>query len=190
MSRTKFYWTIFSSTFVISAFTVGGGFVIIPLFQNRFVKELGWIEDNEILYLIAIAQSAPGSIAINGASVIGYRLAGLLGAFVATLGTALPPLLIMSLISMFYSIFRDSHLVSAVLTGMQAGVAAVIVSVVIKMAKDLIQSKNSISLIVLAFTLIATFVFKLNIIFMLLMAAGLGTGLTLYQLKQKRGEER
>lgn len=188
MSRRKFYWTLFSSTFIISVFTVGGGFVIVPLFQNRFVKELDWIEEKEILYLIAIAQSAPGSIAINAASVIGYRLAGLLGALVATIGTALPPLLIMSLISIFYSFFRDSHTVSAVLTGMQAGVAAVIISVVIKMAKDLIRSKNSISLIILVFTLIATFIFKLNIILMLLIAAGLGAGLTLYQLKQQRGE--
>lgn len=188
MSRGKFYWTLFSSTLIISAFTVGGGFVIVPLFQNRFVKELGWIKEEEMLYLIAISQSAPGSLAINGACVIGYRLAGIPGALVATLGTALPPLLIMTLVFIFYSFFRTSRSVSAILMGMQAGVAAVIVAVVIKMGKELLQSRNKVSLIVLLFTLTAIFIFKLNIIVMLLVSAGLGVALTLVRFHNRKSD--
>ena len=84
--NAKFYWTLFRSTFSLSAFTVGGGFVIVPLMKKRFVDELHWIDENEMLDIAAIAQSTPGAIAVNASILIGYRLAGLLGALVTILG--------------------------------------------------------------------------------------------------------
>jgi chromate transporter len=93
----KFYWKLFSSTFLLSAFTFGGGYVIVPLMRKKFVDEFHWIEEKEMLDLVAISQSSPGAIAVNAAILIGYRLAGVLGAFVTILGTVLPCLIIFRL---------------------------------------------------------------------------------------------
>ena len=122
----KFYLKLFLSTFYLSAFTFGGGYVIVPLMRKKFVNEYGWIDENEMIDLIAIAQSAPGVIAINASLIIGYKLAGILGAIVALVGTVLPPLIIISIISLFYIAFRDNRIVNGAMQGMQAGVAAVI----------------------------------------------------------------
>ena len=133
----KFYWKLFSSTFSLSAFTFGGGFVIIPLMRKKFVEELSWIDEQEMLDLTAIAQSSPGAIAVNASILIGYRLDGFRGALITVLGTVLPPLIILSVISLFYTAFRDSLIVGYVLRGMQAGVAAVITDVVLTMTLDI-----------------------------------------------------
>ena len=131
----KFYLKLFLSTFYLSAFTFGGGYVIVPLMRKKFVNEYGWIDENEMIDLIAIAQSAPGVIAINASLIIGYKLAGILGAIVALVGTVLPPLIIISIISLFYIAFRDNRIVNGAMQGMQAGVAAVIADVVFKMVE-------------------------------------------------------
>ena len=93
---------LFWSTFGISAFTFGGGYVIIPLMQKTFVGKLKWIENNEMLDLTAIAQSSPGPIAVNAAILVGYKTAGKTGALISTAGAVLPPLIIISIISLFY----------------------------------------------------------------------------------------
>ena len=93
---------LFFSTLYLSAFTFGGGYVIVTLMKQKFVDELHWIEEEEMLDLIAIAQSAPGAIAVNGAIVVGYKLCGLLGALVAIFATIIPPFLIITVISFFY----------------------------------------------------------------------------------------
>lgn len=82
------------STLYLSAFTFGGGYVIVTLMKDKFVDKYHWIEENEMLDLIAIAQSAPGAIAVNGAIVVGYKLAGLAGVLTAIFGTVLPPFLL------------------------------------------------------------------------------------------------
>lgn len=125
---------IFISTLYLSAFTFGGGYVIVTLMKKKFVDEYHWIDEDEMLDLVAIAQSAPGAIAVNGAIVVGYKLAGLIGAAVSIVGTILPPFLIISVISLFYTAFRDNLLVSQMLEGMQSGVGAVIAIVVYEMA--------------------------------------------------------
>ena len=105
MSKDKLLLKLFISTLYLSAFTFGGGYVIVTLMKKKFVDEYHWIEENEMLDLVAIAQSAPGPIAINGAIVVGYKLAGMIGVLVAIIGTVLPPFLIISIISIFYNIF-------------------------------------------------------------------------------------
>ena len=97
--KQKVLWKLFLSTLYLSAFTFGGGYVIITLMKDKFVDKYHWIEENEMLDLIAIAQSAPGAIAVNGAIVVGYKLAGLAGVLTAIFGTVLPPFLIISAIS-------------------------------------------------------------------------------------------
>ena len=86
----NFYFKLFYSTFCLSAFTFGGGYVIVPLMRKKFVNELEWLDEKEMLDLTAIAQSAPGAMAVNAAILVGYRLAGILGAFITILATVLP----------------------------------------------------------------------------------------------------
>ena len=159
----KFYLKLFLSTFYLSAFTFGGGYVIVPLMRKKFVNEYGWIDENEMIDLIAIAQSAPGVIAINASLIIGYKLAGILGAIVALVGTVLPPLIIISIISLFYIAFRDNRIVNGAMQGMQAGVAAVIADVVFKMVGD-IRKKDKLSTYLMIIVFIATFFVNIIVI--------------------------
>ena len=124
---------IFISTLYLSAFTFGGGYVIVTLMKKKFVDEYHWIEEDEMLDLVAIAQSSPGAIAVNGAIVVGYKLAGAPGALVAIVGTVIPPFLIISAVSVFYNVFREDYIIAQLLEGMQAGVGAVIAAVVFDM---------------------------------------------------------
>src|SRR5699024_6752 len=126
--------------------TFGGGFVIIPLMRKKFVEELHWIDEQEMLDFTAIAQSSPGAIAVNASILVGYRVAGLCGALLTVLGTILPPLLIISVISFFYAAFRDNVFVNMAMTGMLAGVAAVICDVVITMGKGIVKQKRILPL--------------------------------------------
>ena len=132
-AEIKKYKTLFFSTFKLSACTFGGGFVIIPLMRKRFVEELGWIEEQEMMDMTAIAQSSPGAIAVNASILVGYHVAGVSGALLTVLGTVLPPLVIISIISLFYQAFRDNVIVDMAMAGMLCGVAAVIFDVVINM---------------------------------------------------------
>ena len=116
---------LFFSTLYISTFTFGGGFVIITFMKKKFVDELHWIDENEMLDLAALAQSSPGAIAVNAAILVGWRMAGFAGMLIAIIGTILPPMTILSVISFFYAAFASNVYVALVLKGMQAGVAAV-----------------------------------------------------------------
>lgn len=138
----KFYWDLFSATFQLSMFTLGGGFVIVPLMRKKFMEEKHWIDEDEMMDLTAIAQSAPGSMAVNASILVGYRLAGIMGVFVTVLGTVLPPLIILTIISMFYAAFKSNTYVAMAMKGMQACVAAIIIDVVITMARACLPRKN------------------------------------------------
>lgn len=99
--KIRILWKLFYSTLYLSAFTFGGGYVIITLMKKKFVDEYRWIEEEEMLDLVAIAQSSPGPIAVNGAIVVGYKLAGMAGVLVSILGTVLPPFVILTVVSFF-----------------------------------------------------------------------------------------
>ena len=170
----KFFWTLFISTFTLSAFTFGGGYVIVPLMRKKFVETLGWIDEEEMLDLIAIAQSAPGPIAVNSSIIIGYRLAGIPGALVTTFGTVLPPMVILSAISQFYTAFRDNVVVSLVLKGLGIGVAAVIVDVVYTMAKGVVKTKDALWIIVMCVALVVALFTSVNVVFVILACGVIG----------------
>ena len=157
--KKKVLWKIFISTLYLSAFTFGGGYVIVTLMKKKFVDDYHWIEKNEMLDLVAIAQSSPGAIAVNGAIVVGYKLAGMLGTLVAIVGTIIPPFLIISVISVCYNAFRSNYLVSQMLEGMQAGVGAVIASVTYEMGAGIVESKDALSLLIMAGTFGASCLF-------------------------------
>lgn len=183
------YGTLFRSTFFLSMFTFGGGYVIVPLMEKKFVNELEWIDQDEMLDLIAIGQSAPGPIAVNTSILIGYRMAGVPGALVTVFGTILPPLMIMSILSYIYLAVRDNVVVNNLLLGMQAGVAAIIVNVVYNMGSRIVKQKKIIPVIVMILALIAGLVFEVNILYILLFAAVVGFVTTLIDMKKQVDEE-
>lgn len=187
--KNKTLRTLFLSTFYLSSFTFGGGYVIVPLMKKKFVEDLKWIEEKEMLDLIAIAQSSPGAIAVNTSIILGYKMAGLIGALVAILGTVLPPLIIISVISMFYKTFRDNRVVNALLLGMQAGVAAVIVDVVLGMAQGVLKEKSRIALLVMVSAFMATYFFKVNIMLIILVGALMGILSVLKVKKVEKGRD-
>lgn len=177
----KLYWTLFSSTFLLSAVTFGGGYVIVPLLKRKFVEQLHWIDEQEMLDMVAIAQSSPGPLAVNASIIIGYRVAGVLGALLTALGTVLPPLIVISIISVFYAAFRDNRIVSLVLKGMQAGVAAVIANVVITMVAGILKQRRGLPICIMLGTFAASAVFGINVVLCILACAVIGLADTLIQ---------
>ena len=171
-NKKKILIKLFISTLYLSAFTFGGGYVIVTLMKKKFVDEYHWIEENEMLDLVAIAQSAPGPIAVNGAIVIGYKLAGMTGVITAIVGTIIPPFLIISLISICYNAFRDNFIISQMLSGMQAGVGAVIASVTYEMGAEIIHKKNAVSTCIMTAAFLASCIFHINVI-IIVIACGL-----------------
>jgi len=170
----RFYRQLFFAVFSLSAFTLGGGYVIVPLMKKRFVEHYHWIDEGEMLDMVAIAQSSPGAIAVNASILLGYRLAGIPGALITTIATVLPPMVILSVISLCYTAFRNSAIVSYVLAGMQAGVAAVIASVVVDMAGVIFRKKNALHIAVMLAVFAASAFFKVNVVLLILGAGMIG----------------
>lgn len=171
---------LFVSTLYLSAFTFGGGYVIVTLMKKKFVDTLHWIDQDEMLDLVAIAQSSPGAIAVNGAIVVGYKIAGIPGLLVSILGTIVPPFIIISAISVFYEIFQSHIYVKLVLDGMQAGVGAVICSVVYDMSKDLIKTKSWMNNVIMIIAFVVTCFFNVNVIYVVLICIAIGIIRTFY----------
>lgn len=165
---------IFIYTLYISAFTFGGGYVIISIMKKKFVDELGWITEDEMLDFTAIAQSSPGAVAVNAAILLGFKMAGLPGALVAVLGTVIPPFTIITVISFFYTAFKDSKIVSAVLKGMQSGVAAVIVDVAVNLLTNMYKKSGISSVTIMAIAFAATWFFDINVIYIIIACAIIG----------------
>ena len=188
MNRFHKYKELFFSTFKLSACTFGGGFVIIPLMRKKFVEELGWIQEDEMLDLTAIAQSSPGAIAVNAAILVGYHVAGILGAMLTVLGTVLPPLIIVSIISMFYQAFRHNAVVNMAMAGMLCGVAAVICDVVINMAKTILQKKCMLPVAVMISSFIAVRFYSVNIMIIILVCGIIGAADTWYQGRMQKAD--
>lgn len=184
----KLYFRLFSSTFLLSAFTFGGGYVIVPLMKQKFVDQLHWLEEQEMLDLTAITQSAPGPIAVNAAILLGYRVGGPLGAALSILGTILPPFLILSVVSLFYTAFRENRVVAAVLKGMQAGVSAVIASVVMDMGGDILRRREWLPTAIMVGAFLVTLLWDgLNVAWILLACALLGITATFAFQRRKEG---
>ena len=168
------YKILFWSVFQLSACTFGGGFVIIPLMRKKFVEQLHWIEEQEMFDLTAIAQSTPGAIAVNASIMIGYHVAGITGALLAVLGTILPPLIIISIVSLFYRAFRDNVIIDMVMKGMLAGVAAVICDVVITMGQGVFKQKRLVPVVMMLVTFGLVHFAHMNVIIILLICGAVG----------------
>ena len=179
---------LFTSTLLLSAFTFGGGYVIVPLMKKKFVDDLKWIEEKEVLNLVAIAQSSPGAIAVNASILLGHRIAGHAGALIAVAGTILPPLVLLSVISLFYPVFQESALVQAVLQGMQAGVTAVIADVTVNLGRNVLRENRLFSLLIMSGAFAAAFIGHVNVVWIIL-ACGLVGALRAVLARRSAGED-
>ena len=183
-NKRRVLWKLFVSTLYLSTFTFGGGYVIVSLLKKKFVDEYHWIENEEMLDLVAIAQSSPGAIAVNGAIVVGYKLAGMAGTVIAILGTIIPPFLIISAISVFYNLVKDNFIVSQMLQGMQSGVGAVIASVTYEMGAGIVHGRNKASMLIMVCAFVASCVFGVNVIYVVIACGLLGVARTLLTGKE------
>ena len=168
------YLKLFLSTFKLSACTFGGGFVIVPLMRKKFVEQLKWIEEQEMMDLTAIAQSSPGAIAVNASILVGYHVGGVPGALISIAGTVLPPLIIISVISFFYTAFRSNEIVNMVMSGMLAGVGAVICDVVITLGHGVVKQRRILPVCIMLASFVAVRFLGINIILIILVCGIIG----------------
>lgn len=145
---------LFITFFKIGAFTFGGGYAMIPLIQREVVEDKKWITDDDILEIIAIAESTPGPIAINSATFVGYRVCGFWGSFFATLGVVLPSFVIILAISAVLNEFENITAVKYAFNGIRAGVLALLIKALWTMYKKV--SKNIASYIIMAGAFVLT----------------------------------
>ena len=156
----------------IGAFTFGGGYAMIPLIQREVVENEQWITDDDILEIVAIAESTPGPIAINSATFVGYRVAGFWGAFFATTGVVLPSFIIILLISAILNQFKENKIVQYAFNGIRVGVLALIVKALWSMYQK--APKGWVRYIVMAGAFIATAFLDISILWVLLGCALFG----------------
>ena len=201
-TRLARLWKLFLSTLYISSFTFGGGFVIVTFMKKKFVDELHWIDEQEMLDMTALAQSSPGAIAVNAAILVGWQVEGLIGMIVAVLGTIIPPMVILSVISVFYNAFATNRYIALLLKGMQAGVAeikeyiiateagvaAVILDVVFDLGGKVLKTRSWVYIVLMVAAFVANTVFDVNVVVIILAAAAFGVVRTLNQWK-KRGAQ-
>ena len=170
----SFYKNLFFTTLQLSAFTFGGGFVIVSLMRKKFVEELHWITEQEMLDFTAIAQSSPGAIAVNASILVGYKVGGWLGAFIAILGTILPPLILLTAISFVYTWFITIDAIRYIMQGMQAGVAAVICDVVCGLSASVWKESRGIALITALLSFILVAFLSVNVILIVVVCIVMG----------------
>lgn len=181
-------WTLFRSMFVLSACTFGGGFVIVSLMKKKYVEELQWLEEDEMLDVTAITQSAPGPLPVNASVIIGYRIAGIVGSLTAILGTILPPMIIISIISLFYEQFRTNPYISVALQVMRAGVAAVIFDVVINLAHNVLSTRRILYISMMVIAFVAACILDISAMLIIFTCLGIGIlDLIIQTYREKHG---
>ncbi|HKM33912.1 MAG TPA: chromate transporter [Lachnospiraceae bacterium] len=184
----RLLWELFCTVFTISACTFGGGFVIVSLMKKKVVEEKKWLEEDEMLDITAIAQSSPGPIPVNASVILGYRLHGVLGSLIAVLGTILPPMILLSVIAIFYDQFKSNTTINTALAVMRAGVAAVICDVVINLAKNVISTKKALYIGLIIITFIMGYFLKVSAMIIILCCLATGFGCVIWEQIQNRKE--
>lgn len=187
MSRLKKLCLLFSTTFSISA-TTNGGYAIIATMKAKFVEKYHWFDEEEMLNLMSLGQSSPGPIAVNTSVLVGYRVCGLTGALVSMFGVILPPLAIMSLVSIFYRLIADNQYVKMLLKGMQAAVAALLVSIFIDLFINFKNKKSIFSFVLAVFAFIFVRYTKYSIFYLALICGILGFIKTRLLLKETNND--
>ena len=159
VKKIKGYLSLFLTMLKIGLFTFGGGYAMIALLENEFVEKKKWLEKDEFLDVAAIAESTPGPIAINAATYIGYKNAGIIGSIIATLGICIPSFIIIYAISLFFDAFLSLTLVAYAFKGIQICVVYLILTAGLKILAHM--KKNAFNIIIISITLICMVVFSL-----------------------------
>ena len=193
MKKKNILWSLFSTLFKIGLFTFGGGYAMLALLESELVEKKGWLEKDEFLDMVAIAESTPGPIAINCATYVGYKRGGVIGSACSTLGVVLPSFIIIYTISLFLDAFLTFELVSYAFRGIQAGVVYLILSAGVKMLKGMKRDPMSIIImcsvlvIMIAFSVLAV---KFSAILFILISGVAGLAVHyIGKMKAKRGGE-
>ncbi len=186
----KVLWKLFCAMFMLSACTFGGGFVIVSLMKKKFVEELKWLEEDEMLDITAITQSSPGPLPVNASVIIGYRMYGIIGSLIAILGTIIPPMVIIFIISLFYNQFRENKYIAIALQVMRAGVAAVILDVTINLAKNVCKTRRILYIAMMAIAFISTYFFKVSAMIIILICLSIGIIDVFVSMSKKEAELR
>lgn len=184
----KKYLQLFTTLFKIGLFTFGGGYAMISLLENELVERKKWLEHDEFMDIVAVAESTPGPIAINCATYVGYKRVGVLGSAFATLGVCMPSFIIIYFISVFFDKFMELGIVASAFKGIQACVVYLIFSAGLKMLKKM--KKNPLSIALMSSTIICMIVFslmaiKFSTIFYILIGGVVGV----FAYLVKRGEK-
>ena len=183
----KKYFSLFFTMLKIGLFTFGGGYAMIALLENEFVEKKKYMEKDEFLDMVAIAESTPGPIAINSATYIGYKRAGVLGSIIATIGVCVPSFVIIYIISLFFDLVLSFTLVEYAFRGIQVCVVYMIFSAGLKMLKQI--KKTALSMIIISAVLVcmllcSLFAVKFSTVFYILICGLIG--LFIYLLKQMK----
>ena len=186
MEKAKKCLTLFLTFLRIGAFTFGGGYAMIPLIQRETVEKHKWISDDDILEIIAIAESTPGPIAINSATFVGYKVAGFWGSFCSTFGVVLPSYIIISIISLLLQQFNDIQAVKYAFFGIRAGVLALILKSLWTMFKKI--NKAVIPYVIMAISFILAAFTDINVLIVIAGSAVVGIVASLItERKEKQG---
>lgn len=186
-ANPKILWQLFTSMFLLSSCTFGGGFVIVSLMKKKFVDEKKWLDEDEMLDITAITQSSPGPLPVNASVIIGYRMAGIPGSLAAVFGTILPPMIIISLISLCYEQFRTNEVVALALQVTRAGVAAVILDVTLNLAGNIIRLNNTFYLSMMGICFILVVFFHVSAMVIILSCLVIGVLTALIPFLRKEG---
>lgn len=173
MKSYKLYCWLCLVNLFISAFTFGGGYVVVPMIRKYFVEGKQLFTEDELIEMAAIAQSSPGAIAMNLCVLAGKRTAGIPGVIVSCLSSLLPPLIILGFISLWYVAFSTNPIIIAVLKGMQACVAALIVDLIIDMYRVILKERSHLLTALVPVSFLCSFFLQMNVMLILLGSCGL-----------------
>lgn len=183
MAKDSSLLRIFLTMMKIGAITFGGGYAMVPLFQNEFVKKNGWISDNDMVNMIALGQSVPGAIAVNCSILIGYRLKKFRGAVVAVSGVVLPSLIVLTIITYVYAAVRDNAYVAGALRGIRAAVVALLVSAFLTFMKPFY--KDAVAMVAFFAAFLLSVIFDINSIYIILGAIIFGITVGIWRIKNE-----
>lgn len=179
------YWQLFSAWFRMGLFTFGGGYAMLPMIQKEVIDKYHWATEDEIMDYYAIGQCTPGIIAVNTATFVGYKMRGVLGGIVATLGVVSPSLIIISVIAKLISNFSSLAVVQHALGGIQVAVCVLMYFAIAKMYKKGVKNLPTFLIFALAFVL----AYFTNISTVILVIVAGAVGYVLYATGSKKGEK-
>jgi chromate transporter len=174
MEKTISLFELSTAFFKINLVTFGGGFVIMPIIKKTFVENKKILDEQDMIDMIALAQSIPGAMAINPSMLVGYKLRGVKGALVSMIAASLPPLLVISVISFFYSAFQTNPYVLAILRGMRGAVSAVMIVAAYSMMTTVLKNDRLFSIILMLSAFMLSYFTQISVGYILIVAGIIG----------------